>query len=128
MLDARTDKTWKRMQEEDAGVSLPRKEGFENIYDEKIPNEVKKFFGKKAWGNPRVGTINLDRMSFSGKNKIGYYDVVEKETGKMVGGGFGTKEEAQKWIDDLPSEYMRERVKVSKVPGTTLWHLPIPPK
>ncbi|HUU53144.1 MAG TPA: hypothetical protein VMW44_00720 [Candidatus Bathyarchaeia archaeon] len=56
MVDARTDKTWKRMQDEDFGVSLPRKEGFENIYDEMIPNEVNKFFNKKKWGNAKVGT------------------------------------------------------------------------
>jgi len=59
MVDARTDKTWKRMQDEDFGVSLPRKEGFENIYDEMIPNEVNKFFNKKKWGNAKVGVEKI---------------------------------------------------------------------
>lgn len=44
MVDARTEKTWKRMQNEDVGVSLPRKESFENIYDQEftILNKDKK--------------------------------------------------------------------------------------
>uniref|UniRef100_A0A6M3XA37 Putative methyltransferase n=1 Tax=viral metagenome TaxID=1070528 RepID=A0A6M3XA37_9ZZZZ len=54
MVDARTDKTWAAMQKEDTGVSLPRKESFEAIYDQKIVNEVNKFFGKAAWGKVKV--------------------------------------------------------------------------
>ena len=61
MVDARTDKTWDAMQKQDEGVSLPRKESFEAIYDNKIVNEVNKFFGKKAWGNAKVAVGEIGR-------------------------------------------------------------------
>jgi hypothetical protein len=66
MVDARTDKTWNAMQTQDEGVSLPRKESFEAIYDNKIVNEVNKFFGKKAWGKAKVekGTIGAPVPGF----------------------------------------------------------------
>jgi len=60
MIDARTDKTWERMQKEDAGTSMPRKESFESIYDKKIRNDVNKFFNKPAWGKARVGTTKIE--------------------------------------------------------------------
>jgi hypothetical protein len=36
-VDKLTDRTWERMQNEDAGTSLPRKEGMEGFYDRMLP-------------------------------------------------------------------------------------------
>jgi len=36
-VDKLTDRTWERMQNEDAGISLPRKEGMEGFYDRMLP-------------------------------------------------------------------------------------------
>lgn len=43
-----SDKIWERMQKEDAGMALPRKEGMEKFYDEMLPSFINKY-GKK-WG------------------------------------------------------------------------------
>lgn len=42
------EKLWNRMQTERAGVSFPRKEGFEGFYDNILPKEIGKYV--KQWG------------------------------------------------------------------------------
>ncbi len=34
-------------------------EGMKSFYDQRMPNEINKFFGKKTWGNARVGTTTI---------------------------------------------------------------------
>jgi hypothetical protein len=127
MLDARTDKTWKRMQEEDTGISLPRKEGFESIYDKKIVNEVNKFFNKKAWGKARVGTTEIragegefDSTDLAGlewevwASDDGTFSIANDE-GQEV--GFKTEEAAQAEAD--------KRNKKQKI---EVWSLPVTDK
>ena len=63
------EKLWKRMQLEDSGVSMPRKEGFEGYYDKILPAEVNKFFNKAAWGNAKVGTVEIN-TSMTSKQKL----------------------------------------------------------
>ena len=35
-------------------------EGMHGFYDKILPAEVNKFFGKKAWGSPKVGTMDIE--------------------------------------------------------------------
>ena len=61
-LDKITDRAWDRMQTENIGTSLPRKEGMEAFYDKMLVNEVNKFFNKKAWGEAKVETTDIYPM------------------------------------------------------------------
>jgi hypothetical protein len=131
MLDARTDKTWKRMQEEDTGISLPRKEGFESIYDKKIVNEVNKFFNKKAWGKAKVGVTEIktgDTVGGAGtftdgrivewpSGMFGVEATNERTGGVTQVGASETREGAQKILDKTLA-MNREKV----------WSLPITPE
>lgn len=54
------DRAWDRMQTEDIGTSLPRKEGFEGFYDKILPAEINQFFNKKEWGNAKVGETKIE--------------------------------------------------------------------
>ena len=122
MLDARTKKTWDRMQKEDIGSSFPRKEGFENIYDEKIPNMIKKFFGKKAWGSPSVGEIEIEKSGISTDMSIeeeGGSWVVKDDAGEFVG-EFDTRNEAEEYIKEEAGFYREDvqKVKLHSLPIT----------
>ena len=51
------EKLWKKMQAEDSGTSLPRKEGMEGFYDTNLPSEIGKYV--KQWGGKvEQGTIS----------------------------------------------------------------------
>jgi hypothetical protein len=59
-LDKLTDRIWDRMQKENAGTSLPRKEAMESYYDQMLPNMVNKY--AKKWGG-KVGTTDIGTPS-----------------------------------------------------------------
>jgi len=47
-IEKLTNRVWDKMQVEDAGISLPRKEGMQGFYDKMIPDFVNKY--TKKWG------------------------------------------------------------------------------
>jgi len=57
-VDKLTDRIWDRMQTEDEGTSLPRKEFFEFLYDQSFRNETSKIV-KKLDKGIRVGRVDL---------------------------------------------------------------------
>jgi len=54
-----SEKIWTRMQAEDSGMSMPRKEGFEGFYDKILPNVAKKV-SKKLGGDGKVGETDVE--------------------------------------------------------------------
>lgn len=56
-IDKVTDRVWERMQKEDAGTSLPRKEGMEGFYDKILPSVANEVIRKI--GGQKVENIDL---------------------------------------------------------------------
>jgi hypothetical protein len=56
-IDKVTDRVWERMQKEDAGTSLPRREGMKKFYDEMVPNITNDVLRKLGGG--KVGTVDI---------------------------------------------------------------------
>ncbi|MBC2712857.1 MAG: strawberry notch family protein [Desulfosarcina sp.] len=50
--------------------------GMAGFYDKILPAAANKFFGKKVWGKPKVGTLNLYNRE---ANSMGYAETVERE-------------------------------------------------
>ena len=69
-------------------------EGMKAFYDKMLPNEVNKFFNKKAWGKAKVGEIEISQG-----NEL--YSITNKITGQSIGGGY-LKTEAQAKVDKEP--------------------------
>jgi len=98
MLNARTDKTWDRMQKEDKGYSLPRKEAFESIYDKKLVNDVNKFFNKASWGKAKVGKVDIVSDTNLDSGELPYR--INDPQGNPFD-WFRTREQAEQTLEDL---------------------------
>jgi hypothetical protein len=87
-------------------------EGMKGFYDRMLPAMVTKFFGKKAWGSPRVGKIVINKTYtekgiaahplFDGVDPYGdndqgwFYEYEDEENGIYLDDGpFDTREEAE---------------------------------
>jgi len=97
MLEARTNKIWARMQKENSGVSFPRKESFENIYDEQLVNKANKFFNKKKWGKAKVGETEIKKgPEFKIEKNGNFYSVTDPDGNIVVKNT--TKEKAEQFL------------------------------
>jgi hypothetical protein len=58
-----TDRIWDRMQKEESGTSLPRKEGMEGFYDKMLPSVAKAVVKELTGKEGVVGTTKFDAKS-----------------------------------------------------------------
>jgi hypothetical protein len=107
-VDKIVDRVWERMQAEDIGTSLPRKEGMEGFYDKILVKDINKFFGKKAWGRSKVAQVDL------GSEQSKPFEVWDSD--ERVLATFETRDEAQAFFDNHPEADSL----VSPVPGLEL--------
>jgi len=97
-----TDRIWDRMQKEDKGTSLPRKEGMEGFYDVTV-RDVAKAVVKELTGKEGVaGEVQIRNNAVNENYK---YIKNSREGGKVVVEYAGAKEffddfsSAQEWVD-----------------------------
>jgi len=73
-VDKLTSRTWERMQNEDAGTSLPRKEGMGGFYDRMLPKmKTWKKLGLKVETDD-LGKLTPEQREFAEIDKLGKYD------------------------------------------------------
>jgi len=90
-------RVWKRMQTEDAGTSLPRKDGMEIFYDRILvnaANKIGKKFGAKVGRSAISPTLEPGKMAGQAVQAWGLYDI-ESGYQDTEAGRFRTEEEAK---------------------------------
>jgi len=76
-IDKIVDRVWERMQNEEEGSSLPRKEGMEGFYDKILPKEVGKYI-KKLDKKAKVGTTEISTRGRGGGQEVWTVPVTDK--------------------------------------------------
>jgi len=99
------EKLWNKMQKNPSGVSMPRKEFFEKLYDEQIPNLMQKYAGKGSVG---MEDVSMKYVITTVNNEGRQYGQVIKHT----------QEEADQYMRGLPT-VTRNQTTVSRevIPG-----------
>jgi hypothetical protein len=95
-----TDRIWSRMQNEDAGTSLPRKEGMEGFYDKMLPRmKTWKKLGLKVEEDYVGQNYHIDTLKFKGKTyyRVRRPDYTTVENQPMI----ETRGEAESYIKGL---------------------------
>jgi hypothetical protein len=107
------EKLWQRMQAEESGVSMPRKEGFEGFYDKIVPAVAAKVI--KKMGGGKVGETDLGitagEKSQFGDGPFSAQDAVVKKraegvfqvwvNGKIRGGNHASEAAAMEYIKSM---------------------------
>lgn len=67
---AQIDRLWERMQANPEGVAMPRKEGFDAFYEQKIPNYLSKF-GKKFGAKLQKTGVDQGKVQYRTPSNLG---------------------------------------------------------
>lgn len=119
-VDKAVNRAWNRMQTENIGTSLPRKEGLEFFYDKLIPGFLNKYL--KQWnGKVEKGEIDTKEESATPWALIDATD----EGGQQVLDRFATETEARKALDEYEGGVDVIKIPVGKIP---VWEVKITPE